>query len=550
MGIYPDEQGTPIASVRWWTALLGLFLFVFALVALSGPGAIDIIDGQPRYEVARSLVEHGDCVIRNPQLTFLILPGRDGLRYSTYRLPQSIAGVAAILLADATGPVGEMRRQFFFSMIGAVACGILAVAYAILFRLFGCSPRAALGWALAGIFCTPCWFYGTSSFDDILGTTASVAAVTLAWCGRRGHPRLFASLVGLAVGVAFNCKQPLGLVVLPVLALFARRGIAWRQLAVPMGLILAGLSAGVAAYEMYEWYKFPSGSTAQHAEILSHYVPAFPGTPFAAVLVLLFSPGASIFLYCPTVFLSLRGLVLWFRSQPLFSGAMTLACAGFFGFICCLIIFKGDPSWGPRYLTPLFALLWIFVPTAAGMVQRRLVVLALGLGALVQLLALSVCFDRLYVELRFPSGFYQDRPYIYFHSRVSHLFNRPREIYELLTEDKSATTAFGPMPLPTYAPPCSEFMERGPEAVRKYRFLNSFRPWWASMTFLAPADRPLDLSRSALLLLAIAAGASILLASAFSLQTHVDCRRHWLPSKRDEFKSDQQAIGCSPPTRT
>ena len=38
--------------LRWWIAEAGLFLTVFAVVALSGPGQIDIVDGQTRYEVA------------------------------------------------------------------------------------------------------------------------------------------------------------------------------------------------------------------------------------------------------------------------------------------------------------------------------------------------------------------------------------------------------------------------------------------------------------------------------------------------------------------
>ena len=51
--------------LRWMMALAGLFLAVFAVVALSGPGQFDISDGWVRYEVARSLVEHGDVDIRD-----------------------------------------------------------------------------------------------------------------------------------------------------------------------------------------------------------------------------------------------------------------------------------------------------------------------------------------------------------------------------------------------------------------------------------------------------------------------------------------------------
>src|SRR5881394_1130605 len=63
---------------RWPAALLGLFLAMFAVLALSGPGRLDIVDGHTRYETARSLVDHHDCVIRDPDVWFNVFPGRDG----------------------------------------------------------------------------------------------------------------------------------------------------------------------------------------------------------------------------------------------------------------------------------------------------------------------------------------------------------------------------------------------------------------------------------------------------------------------------------------
>ena len=138
----------------------------------------------------------------------------------------------------------------------------------------------------------------------------------------------------------------------------------------------------------------------------------------------------------PTLLFALSGarLIWWLRRRPLFTGAIAASCAGFVAFLCCLVFFKGDLSWGPRYLTPVLAVLWLFVPAVAASWPRRLVGLLLGLGLLVQLLGLSVDFHRLYVELRFPSGFYQGHPLIYFQPRAAHILNRPREIYELLTK--------------------------------------------------------------------------------------------------------------------
>src|SRR3954463_2654402 len=98
-----------LSSLGWPRALLGLFLTVFAVLALSGPGRIDIIDGQARYEVARSLVDHGDLEVRDPDLWFPVARGRDGKVFTCYRLPHSLLGVPALWLADVTGPVSEAR---------------------------------------------------------------------------------------------------------------------------------------------------------------------------------------------------------------------------------------------------------------------------------------------------------------------------------------------------------------------------------------------------------------------------------------------------------
>jgi hypothetical protein len=500
---------------QWCLALVGLFVFVFAAVALSGPGRMDIIDGAPRYEVARSLVEHGDVVVRNPDVTFCVLPGRGGQPYCLYRLPQSLLGVPALLLADATGVHDESRRQFFFVLTSAFAAGVLALCYALWFRRVGQGPFAAVGWAVAGVFCTPSWFYGTSIFDDILGTTAVVGALTLAWYGRGAHPRLFAAAAGLALGVAFHCKQPLGLFVLPVLALCVRQGEAWRPRLLRMSLVLVGLALGVATYQAYERYKFPPGSTAEHPRLLEQYVPAWPGTPLTAAAVLLISPAAGVFWYCPTLLLSLVGVPAWWRRERLFTLALLLACGGFTAFICSLVFFKGDLSWGPRYLTPVFAVLWLFVPAAAALRPRWQTALLLGTGLLVQLLGLSVDFHRLYIGLGLPSGFYYGHPEIYFHPRAAHLLNRPREIWAIANSRETAM-AYGPRPLPTDATPCPEYFEAGqrlvpPSYVTKYHLLNSFRPWWASMTFLPPDHRPVDLARTVAFLLALAAAGGGLL---------------------------------------
>jgi hypothetical protein len=491
--------------------LLGQFVFVFAAVALSGPGRIDIDDGQTRFAVAQSLVEHGDPVVRDADIWYTILPGRDGQRYSNYRLPHSAAGAVAIMLADAGGPVSEARRHFFFSLTSAFACACLAVTYTVLFRALGHGRVASLGWATAGILCTPSWFYGTSTFDDIFGAATVVLALAVAWVSRHRRPLLGAAAAGLVLGLAFNCKQPLAVFVLAVLAAHYDRRLSLRAQLARVGLVLAGLAAGVAFYQGYELYKFPPGTTAAHAAILKQWEPIWMNSPLPGLLDLTVSPGAGALWYCPTVLLSLAGLAWWYRSEKLLCLAVLAGTAVFVGFISMLTFFKGDLSWGPRYLTPIFALLWVFVPASAAVLRPRMVTLLLLAGCTVQLLGLSVDPHRLYLKRNLWSRFYVVDPWLYFHPAISHLANRPREIVEILSDDTSAE-AFTPARSPTYCLPIPERIPGGPEAVQRYRILNSLRPWWISHRYLRPEDRPVDLApTSGLLAGAVLCGLALML---------------------------------------
>jgi hypothetical protein len=510
------QQATGQAA--WWgVALLGQFVFLFAVVALSGPGRIDVADGQTRYEVARSLVDHGDLVIRDPNVRFVVFPGRDGQLYSKYRFPHSAAGVAAIVLADVTGPVSEPRRHFFFTLIGAAACGMLACTYTLWFRHLGHSAGGSLFWSTAGVLCTPSWFYGTSTFDDILGTAAVVLAVVVAFGTRRRSPLLGAAIAGLTLGLAFNCKEPLGAYLPAVLVGCYDPQRRLRQQSGRMALVVAGLALGVAAYWAYERYKFPPGTTDAHAEILRYYPPTFGGDPAAAWLGLTISPGAGALWYCPTLLLSLAGLLAWYRSEKWFFWSVVGASVVFMTFICSLTYFAGS-AWGPRYLTPLFAVLWLFTPAGARRMRAGVAPVLLTLGALVQVAALSVEPVRLFVEREMPSAFYLGQPWVYFRTDCAPLVNRPGEIREILARDPQPAPAFTPAPAPTFAFPMINEIKGGPKALRTYHVLNSFRPWWISQLYLAPEQRPVEIAQMALLLVLMAGtGLGALLAAVRQL---------------------------------
>jgi hypothetical protein len=556
------------SQFSWLLALAGQFVFVFAILALSGPGRIDIVDGQTRYEVARSLVEHGDSAIRDKEVWFTVYEGRDGARYSEYRFPQSGAGVVAIWVADATGAVSEVRRQFFFSLISPFCGAVLAFTYSVWFRRMGLGPRASLAWATAGIFCTPNWYYSTSTFDDMLGTTTVVLAVVIAWLGRDKRPLLSACAVGLLMAWAVNCKPPLALLALPAFAAFHLSQRPMRMRVVCMAIVAACIFAGVVAYKLYDMYKFPDG-IVKHPELQAGF---WTWNPLPGILSLALSPSCGILWYCPTILLSWYGWRRWRETQPLFALAVLIASGLLTLFICFLPFFKGEPTWGPRYLTPIFALAWLFVPAAPEVSRRRLVGVLLTCGALVQLLGLSMDPQRLFYETPLTFDYYYQYPWLGFNPESSHLVQRPREIVETILgkpyreednkdrpKDKQLrrAPAFSPAPLPTHAGGfttasvvnIASFMgslaiPRGTprafaaamdrqavfgarakyvfeEAYRHYHIYNAFRPWWVAQWYLAEDIRPVDLSNTVVLLCMVGLAGLVLMLCVSKWQPEV-----------------------------
>lgn len=503
---------------RWIVALVGLFLTVTSVVALTSPGRIDIVDGQTRYEVARSLFEHGDSIIRDKAAFFAVYEGRNGDKYTDYRFPHSALGVVAIWLADVTGGADESRRQFFFSLIGSVVAGTLAVVYAVWFgQWYGCAK--SLSFALAGIFCTPCWYYSTTTFDDGLGAFFVVLAVVLAWFSYTRQLLLCTAGAALAMALAVNCKPPLAVFGLVAVVACRRQ---WRPILVVCLGVVVGLLLGV----MYHAYKFPSTDT--FTEYSKMYGPWTTSNPLPGLLSLAVSPSCGVLWYCPTLLLSYWGWRSW--TDRMFPWAFLSSSLLFIGFISFLPFFKGEPCWGPRYLTPVFALAWLFVACCLDRVGLLVVKCVLMCGLCVQLMAVSVDSLRLFVSTPIHWNYYNDYPWAGFDTRLSHLLQRPRELWEVC--QRKGGRVFSPGPLATHAGSISaaqpaitgmvgvmgvcplnglsfeaSLMLSWPQGMkhvsRYYEVFNAPRPWVCSQWALPETARPVDLCQTWTLLVAV-----------------------------------------------
>jgi hypothetical protein len=511
--------------LRSWLVAAGLGLSVFAIVALSGPGRFDNVDGETRYEVARSLVDHGDHIIRNPSVWFGVFPGRDGQPYTYYRFPQSFLGVPAIVMSDWLGGVSEGRRQFAFVLTSAAAAAVLSIAYFIWFRRTGRGDRSALRWAVLGIVCTPAWYYGTSTFDDLLGAAVIVAAVVIA--EPRRHCRLLSRALwsGLIVGLAFNCKQPLAVFGLAVLAAVDDPEVPLRRRLAVASLVALGVAAGAAAYLGYHDYKFPAETRAAHGPLLAAYTPVWPGKFKIALIVLLLSPGAGVLWYSPSLLLCVSGMASWGRKETRFIAGLAISTVLFVAFIASMSIFKGDPSWGPRYMTPVLALFWLFAPDGAAKATRPAAASLLVVSFAVQLAGLAVEPQRLYLQRGLPPGFSIAAPLLFFLPQNAHLISRPREIAEVWQARNDSGLEFSPALTPTDAWYPNFAPEKAPSMIARYKVLNAFRPWWISFQYLGPNERPVPIGFTVVLLLGICVLGCALIVSGSRMERNVTSRR-------------------------
>jgi hypothetical protein len=136
------------------------------------------------------------------------------------------------------------------------------------------------------------------------------------------------------------------------------------------------------------------------------------------------------------------------------------------------------------------------------------VVAQLAVGLLVQVGALSLDPQRLYMERELKAGFYVKDPLIYFDPSIAHAVQRPREIWTVFTSRYRPWEAFdavGPDGKPTRGYLVNGRVEYGSSGFLRYNTMNSFRPWWAHFGLFFLKEPPVDVPRTVALFAAIAA---------------------------------------------
>lgn len=387
----PSGHGSPWERLRAVRVLHEPALWVgvstAALLLLVQAGAVNDADGRSMLTVAHSLVVHGSLSIPRSREGFLGANGHS--YYSIHGIAQSLIAVpavaAALLLGSAVHHESAWEGLFAASMMPLVG-GLIAVEVYRISRRIGGSGRWSVVVAFGTIWCTYLFPY-----VDKLFFSEPLACLSLLWAiDALLHDRTgWASLaLGVAIMTRFEC-----VLVAPAFCVveYARcRGVLTERARLHrVAAIGAGSVAAVALTALYNAYRFggPGSTGYPKSQYLSvRIVPT-------ALDGLLFSPTKSLFIFAPILLVVPWALVRLRAAGPIEHHAFWLLTTNFAAALIANLVYSGwtgNWAWGPRLMLPGVVPLICAVGCLGRHVERLIVSVAFGLGALVSASTLVV----------------------------------------------------------------------------------------------------------------------------------------------------------------
>lgn len=369
-------------------------------------------DAHPIYDVAEALVERQEVSIETRWPPIIPL-GRNGKVYAVSPLLPSLMHVPGATLrhfvlkwADRQPPAKrEAIRQVSLPMaahVGPAALGALTCL--LFFRICGRLgvSRGMTLWGTAAVgFGSIVAVYARSPYSEI----SQIACFT-GFFGRLLIMRKESSVwggvaLGTWAGMLLNSKLVYG-------GTIAGAGLlllwAWRKDPRSLLRLLAGAAIGfvpwVAVMLLYNWARW-GGVLALGPKPTSEFV----AKTWIGIFGMFFSPGKSIFLYAPPLFLTLWALPEAVRKHRDLLLVILMTAGPVIYVSASLLFWTGDYAWGPRYLvfaTPVLLLPGLLVfdeklQAARGWARRGLRSLlgaALAVGIFVQVLGSAFYWDH------------------------------------------------------------------------------------------------------------------------------------------------------------
>ena len=394
-------------------SLVLLFLGVVSLAFFTSHATFSI-DPPNRYQVAKSMVDHGDLQIRlgpGEPIPPGCDPGLDGNYYSRFGIGQTLifAGPYAFFHHGLGIESDKMIRSLISVTLFPVNLALTALVFYFLLREFKFTQRRAYLAAVCLVFATGLWQLSKEGQEDahlallfavvalglrrfqvrgsLKGLSVSAAAMAYSFITRVDTaPMVFCYLVFAFYLIGQNQKKSE--------AQSPAKRAGWYAYLLVIGLTLPALLIHIYITQAH----FGHPVAGEHNPFSVAFVPR-------GLMGLLFSPGRSVFLYNPIFLLAPVGFFALYRRHRewfFFLGAAFLGCLLLHAAVDA---FHGNCCWGPRYLCRQFPLLFIpvaffgFYPAPLSILRRVFVVLMVICSISVQILAVSLHHNRELQEL-------------------------------------------------------------------------------------------------------------------------------------------------------
>jgi hypothetical protein len=372
-----------------------MWLFALALGAyvFTAGGSLTSTDAVVAFDVTRGLVERGTVATSGDLLGNEAFRGRDGRFYSPFGIAQSIYNIpfylAGTAFLEATGITAGKPDSV---PKATVALGGTILVAAVIWQIFMLGvaltddSRASAMAATAAAFGSVLWPYARLGFNQPLAAAALGASVLTALGGARSDNTRQLALSGWWLALALMTRHEMALAGVPI-ALWLLISAADRDTGIRRLVAFApGLAAGAAAWLMFNAVRFGNPLDSGY---LRDTTPGFGGSIVDGLAGLLFSPGASFFLYSPVAVLGIAGLARLARRDRTAATLLASLFVVFLLFYATLGNWMAGRSWGSRYLVVVVPFVCagfaVLLAELSGRVRTLAFVAVTAIGMAVQL---------------------------------------------------------------------------------------------------------------------------------------------------------------------
>lgn len=343
--------------------------FIFAAFYALTNNGFDTSEAKYHYAVATQLLTRGSLSFDH-KMEGVFTTAPNGRTYASHEIGNTLLLLPVAAVNLTLGRILATRKpqafidrlqQFVLSFVASLLCATaLALLYANLRINFFVESRSALLGVTAFAVCTFIWTSSRNLFDGVLCTTLLCASSLFLFFYRR-HDRQ-AYIIGSAtlLGFAFITRVSMLLAIIACFLYLASIS-AWhlRRFSRPAAMFAVTLAPFICWQMFYNHLRTGSiflspVQTAQYAEN-----NGMSGDIWQGLTGLLFSPGKSIFIYCPLALLSISCAVpFWrkFRHEAIFAYVLSLS---WLLLHAKLRSWFGAWGWGPRHfitISPILAL--------------------------------------------------------------------------------------------------------------------------------------------------------------------------------------------------